>query len=360
MSKHSKTKIQLFKTRKSFIIMTVILIIILFLGIMSGKYIYNANGNIQNAALDMMADIIGTDEPISVLILGVSEDIETALTDTMMLASYNPKTQNAFVISIPRDTYIGKNKAKANGFDKINALYSSSPKKTVAAVEKLTGIKIDNYMVVKNSVLVDLVDAIGGVEFDVPINMKYDDDTQDLHIDLKKGVQILDGDQAEQLVRFRHSNPDANGRMTTYPSSYGADDYGRMRTQREFMKATATQLASWKNVGKIKDITTAVFDNLETDMKLTQIISYIPSMLKLNTETLRMEQLPGVSDQINEIWFYLANTDDTCELVTELMYSLELSETELAKRYTPIKDIPIVAEKTKEMAGTVNNKNEVN
>ena len=358
MSKHSKNKIQLFKTRKSFVIMTFILILILFLGIISGTYIYNANGNISNAALDMMADIIGTDEPISVLILGVSEDIETALTDTMMLASYNPKTQNAFVISIPRDTYIGKNKAKANGFDKINALYSINPKKTVAAVESLTGIKIDNYVVVKNSVLVDLVDAIGGVEFDVPINMKYDDDTQDLHIDLKKGVQILSGDQAEQLVRFRHSNPDANGKMTTYPSSYGADDYGRMRTQREFMKATATQLTSWKNVGKIKDITTAVFDNLETDMKLTQIISYIPSMLKLNTETLRMDQLPGVSDQINEIWFYLANTDDTCELVNELMLSLQLDEAELAKMYTPIKDMPIVAD-NKEIAGTANNKNEV-
>ena len=358
MGKHSKTKIQLFKSRKSFIMMTIVLIIILFLGVMSGTYIYRANGNIQNAALDMMADIIGTDEPISVLILGVSEDIDTALTDTMMLASYNPKTQNAFVISIPRDTYIGKNKAKANGFDKINALYSINPKKTVSAVESLTGIKIDNYGVVKNSVLVDLVDAIGGVEFDVPINMKYDDDTQDLHIDLKKGVQILSGDQAEQLVRFRHSNPDANGKMTTYPSSYGADDYGRMRTQREFMKATATQLASWKNVGKLKDITEAVFNNLETDMRLTQIISYIPSMLKLNTETLRMEQLPGVSDQINEIWFYLANTDDTCELVNELMLSLQLDEAELAKMYTPIKDMPIVAD-NKEIAGTANNKNEV-
>ncbi len=178
----------------------------------------------------------------------------------------------------------------------------------------------------------------------MPIDMKYDDPTQNLHIDLKAGMQLVDGDKAEQLLRFRHSNPDANGKMTTYPASYGLDDYGRMRTQREFMQATAKQLVNWKNITKLKNIATAVFDNLETDMSLSKIIGYIPSALKLDVDSLRMEQLPGVSDKINELWFYVANSTDTCKLMNELMVGLELNETELASMYTPIKkDIPIVA-----------------
>ncbi len=339
-----KNKIQLFKSRKSLIIFSVIMLILVIVFSICATYIYQANGSLSDAALNMMADVVGDDTPITVLVLGVSEDIDTALTDTMMLVSYNPKMQKSFVVSIPRDTYIGANKAKAGGSDKINSLYQSNVKKTVSAVEKLTGVKIDNYIVVKTSALIDIVDAIGGVQFDVPIDMKYDDPTQNLHIDLKAGMQLVDGDKAEQLLRFRHSNPDANGKMTTYPASYGLDDYGRMRTQREFMQATAKQLVNWKNITKLKNIATAVFDNLETDMSLSKIIGYIPSALKLDVDSLRMEQLPGVSDKINELWFYVANSTDTCKLMNELMVELELNETELASMYTPIKkDIPIVA-----------------
>ena len=341
-------KINLFKSRKSLIIFYVILLILLILISIFCSYIYKANGNLSDATINMMADVVGDDNPISVLVLGVSEDIDTALTDTMMLISYNPKSQKAFVVSIPRDTYVGKSKANAGGGDKINSLYQKDVKNTVSAVEKLTGVDIDNYVVVKNSALIDIVDAIGGVEFDVPIDMKYDDPTQDLHIDLKAGVQIIDGDKAEQLLRYRHSNPDANGKMTTYPSSYGADDYGRMRTQREFLQATAKELTNWKNITKLKNIATVVFDNLETDMSLKKIIGYIPSALKLDAETLRMEQLPGASSMINELWFYEANSTKTCELMNELILGLELEEEELSDMYKPIKDnIPLVS-KTEE------------
>ena len=340
-----KVKRELNKKQKVIIVVSVIVAIITVLGIVMGTYVYKADGDIANAAINMMADVVGDDTPITVLVLGVSEGIDIPLTDTMMLASYNPKTQNAFVISIPRDTYVGTNTATANGYDKINALYQKDVKKTVSAVEKLTGVDIDNYIVVKTSALIDIVNAIGGVEFDVPIDMKYDDPTQNLHIDLKAGVQIIDGPKAEQLLRFRHSNPDANGKMTTYPASYGLDDYGRMRTQREFMQATAKQLVNWKNITKLKDVATAVFDNLETDMKLSKIVGYIPSALKLNVAELRMEQLPGVSDKINSLWFYVPNATQTCELMNELMGSLGLNEKELDKMYTPIKKTNIVVPK---------------
>lgn len=241
------------------------------------------------------------------------------------------------MLSIPRDTFVGDNEETAGGFDKINSLYQKDVKKTVSSVEKITGVKIDYYIVVKTQALIDVVDAIGGVEFEVPIDMVYDDPTQDLHINLKKGMQLLDGDKAEQMLRYRHSNPDKNGKMTTYPASYGSDDFGRMRTQREFIMATAKQLASWKNVSKMKNILNAVFSNLETNMSLGKMVGYIPSVLKIDTEAIRAEQLPGESALINELWFYRQDTAKTKDLVTELMKSLGLSEKEYNKKYTPIK-----------------------
>ena len=113
------------------------------------------------------------------------------------------------------------------------------PEKTLASVNKLTGLDLKYYVVVDTDALKALVDSIGGVYFDVPIDMKYTDKKQGLYIDLKKGYQLLDGDKAEQVVRFRHNN---NG--TSYPSSYGDNDIGRMKTQREFIKVLVKQVTS--------------------------------------------------------------------------------------------------------------------
>ena len=339
-NKHARKKEKKKLTKKQkIIIWSVVGGIALILAIIMGVYIYKAGGNIKKAAINMVADAVGDETPVTALIMGVSEGIDTPLTDTIILAGYNPKTQASFMLSIPRDTFVGNNENTANGYDKINALYQKDVKKTVAAVEKLTGVKIDYYVVVKTSALVQVVDAIGGVEFDVPIDMKYDDPTQNLHIDLKKGLQKIDGPKAEQLLRYRHSNPDANGKMTTYPASYGSDDFGRMRTQREFITATVKQMADWKNLSKAKNILSAVFDNLETNMSLGKMIGYIPSALKLDIASIRAEQLPGDSAMINNLWFYKSDSTKTCELVTELMQSLGLSEKEYNKKYQPIKKI---------------------
>ena len=100
----------------------------------------------------------------------------------------------------------------------------------------LTGLNIENYILIDTEGLVELVDTIGGVEFNVPIDMKYDDKKQGLHINLKAGVQVLDGDKAEQLVRFRKNNDN-----TTYSGDHAKDDYGRMQTQREFIIETVKQ-----------------------------------------------------------------------------------------------------------------------
>ena len=189
--KKAKTKKKLPKKVKMAII-GVIVAIIVILGIVIGSYVYKAGGDVKTAVLSMASDIVGEQDPIFILLLGVSEDIRTPLTDTIILCGYNPSTQKAYMLSVPRDTYVGKNPEYANGFDKINSKFQTSAEKTVETVELITGVKVDYYVIVRNLKIADIFETIGSIDFDVPIDMNYDDPTQDLHIHLKKGYQTLD------------------------------------------------------------------------------------------------------------------------------------------------------------------------
>lgn len=314
------------KVKKKHKILKIILIIILILLIVSlaifSAYLVKSEGNVVDAALNMVTNFVGEQNPVFVLILGVSEDVSIKLTDTIMLVGYNPQNQKAFIVSIPRDTYVGNNSKYANGYDKINAKYQVGYECLISEVEEITGVTIDYYVLIENNALIDIVNSIGGVEFNVPIDMDYDDITQDLHIHLNSGLQILTGEQAEQLLRFRHNN---NG--SSYPSSYGDNDYGRMRTQREFLKTLAKQLIRINNVPKVKEIVTAVYNNVETDINLSKVLAYIPYGLKLDVENdLIMIQLPGQSDLINDLWFYVPDYEKIDSLFDELIEKLELED----------------------------------
>lgn len=282
------------KTKKSkvgkafkIIFLVIIIAIVIFAGVIFGMSIALYNGNWKACLADVASNFLGGVETKYVLILGVSEDISTELTDTIMVAGYNPDTGKAFLVSIPRDTYVGNSTSRAKASDKINAQYQQGIEETILAAEEITGLEIDDYIVVKTSMLIEMVDLIGGVDFDVPIDMDYDDPTQDLHIHLSAGMQTLNGDQAEGLLRFRHNNDGSS-----YPSSYGDNDYGRMRTQREFMKAVATQTLSFGNITKINGIINAVTDNLVTNMSTKELLAYVPKLAVFDTANLVTEQIP--------------------------------------------------------------------
>ena len=315
------------------IVLTVLVAILIVIVSIFGSYMYKSGGSVTEAIKSMVKDVVGDQDPIFVLVLGVSEDISAELTDTIMLVGYNPDNNQGFVLSIPRDTFVGKNENTAGGFDKINALYQKDPQRTVTAVENLTGIKIDHYITVKTSVLVNIVDTLGGVEFDVPINMDYDDTSQDLHIHLKAGPQKLNGDQAEQLVRFRHNN---NG--STYSPAYGDNDEGRMRTQREFLKTVATQVIQTRNIDQIKQVLGTIFDNLVTNITLNKAIGYVPYAMDIKLDELQMDQLPGGFAKLNSLWFYKADSTKTKALIDSYIDKLGLTENEKKKYLIPKKD----------------------
>ena len=240
------------------------------------------------------------------------------MTDTIIVAKYSPNTGNAALLSIPRDSFVGKNKKAATASDKINSKYQISPQKTIDAVNDLTGLNIKYYVTIDTAALRHLVDAIGGVTFNVPINMDYDDSSQDLYIHLKAGEQLLNGEQAEWVVRFRHNN---NG--TSYPVSYGDNDLGRMRTQREFIMEVAKQTLKIENITKINEILKIAEEEVETNIDWNTMSNYIPALMNFKPENIRTETLPGVPEYCNGVAVYLVNETKSKELVNELFLTDE-------------------------------------
>ena len=312
MKKNTKTNEKKKKGGKAKIILLIILLIILICGGLFAYKVHKNGGGLQG----MAATLLGHDEEtvnklpkMYCLILGKSEN----LTDTIMLASYDPKTQ---------DTFVGTSESNASPSDKINAIYNmytnkqKGLEKLLEKVRKLTDIDVRYYVMVDTKALRALVDEIGGVTFDVPIDMKYDDNRQNLHINLKAGVQKLNGDKAEQVVRFRHNN---NG--TTYPSSYGVQDIGRMKTQRAFLTALAKQTLVPANITKIPEFLDIAKQYVETNIDLNTIKDYVPYAVNFNTDNLKTDKLPGAAQYINGWSFYKADKTKTAELIKELFYT---------------------------------------
>lgn len=326
-SKKKKGKKKIWKK----VLLVIFLVLIVAIGVFAYRVHLNGGG-----MSGMLATVIGHDEntkknlgEFRVLILGISTDQEDVeLTDTIMVASYNPNTQKATLLSIPRDTYTGSNPAKATAYEKINALYSRKhrPDETLEAVNEITGLNIEYYVVVKTEALIKLVDVIGGVTFDVPINMDYDDPSQDLHIHLKAGEQLLDGDKAEQLLRFRHNN---NG--TSYPEEYGDNDMGRMRTQREFMMQVVKQTAKPENIFKIGEILDVAKEYVITNIDFNVAKDYIPYVVEFNTDNLLTDTLPGTTpswNKTNGVSIFVYDKTKTKTLIQELFYDRDIEETE--------------------------------
>jgi len=285
--------------------------ILVFVGIFLKRW--NDNGWTLGG---LVATILGHDANtlanlprVNILVIGQSQN----LTDTLMVCSYDPKTQDACMLSIPRDTFVGRNKNYATGNDKINALYQIDPNKLVESVNRITGLDIKYYVKVDTKGLRDLVDSVGGIDFDVPMDMDYDDSSQNLHIHLKAGYQHLDGDKAEQVVRFRHNNDGSS-----YPREYGDQDLGRMKTQRAFITEVVKQLAKAENITKVDDFIKIANNNVESNFNLWTLKDYAPYVIDYKTENMKSATLPGVPEMFNGLWFYSPNKKETEELVKEL------------------------------------------
>lgn len=317
MGKHSQTKeneVKKKKKKKRHLgrkIFLILLIVCVIAGIKFAKKINDLDGNWLAALFGHDEETLKNLDTLQILVMGES----TGMSDTIIACSYNPKTQKASMLSVPRDTYVTNGKYKYSAQNKINCLYNGgeNPEKTLEAVNDLTGLNMKYYILVDTEALIKLVDLIGGVEFDVPIDMDYDDSMQDLHIHLKKGYQTLTGKQAEQVVRFRHNNDGSS-----YPYEYGNEDYGRMKTQRNLIVAVAKQTIKLKNITEIKNMINIMKEDVKTNIDFSLLIDYIPYAINMDLNTIQTAQLPGESAQKSGGWFYFHDEEETLKIVDEL------------------------------------------
>lgn len=302
------------------IIFLIILVVCVIVGIVFAKKLSDLEGNWMALLLGHNKETVENLETLRILVMGES----TGMSDTIIACSYNPKTQNVSMLSIPRDTYVTNANYKYSPYNKINSLYSGgeTPEKTVQAVNEITGLDINYYILVDTEALIKLVDLIEGVYFDVPTDMNYDDDGQDLHIHLTKGYQKLTGEQVEQVVRFRHNN---NG--TSYSPDYGDEDYGRMKTQRNIIIEIAKQTIKVKNITEIKNILNIMKEDVKTNINFNNIIDYVPYAVNVDMNTIKTEQLPGISENRGGYgWFFYYDEKETQNLVNELFDENSLPE----------------------------------
>ena len=197
----------------------------------------------------------------------VGTDMDDGNTDTIMVASYDTVNQDVSIMSIPRDTMINA----SWDIKKINSVYSRSGDGIDALLKRvktLVGFTPDFHVKVDLKMFVELVDLVEGVEFDVPQDMNYDDPYQDLHIHLKKGVQVLDGEKAMELVRFRR---------------YSEGDIKRVEVQQAFMKALIKECLSIEHWGKLKSYIDLAMDNVQTDLEFGSVVWFAANVLGLNS-----------------------------------------------------------------------------
>lgn len=226
------------------------------------------------------------------------------LSDTIILASIDFNANRVAAISIPRDTRVDLDGGGRNG--KINAGYvSGGPAATCLLVSELTGVRPDYYVVTNIEGFKGTVDAVGGVEIDVDKNMRYSDRRGGLFINLKKGLQILDGDKAMQYVRFRH---DTMGDIT------------RIQRQQKFLKALASKAAEPANLPRLPGIMDAVLKNVRTDMSPKDMLHLAKFASKLDLSAVEMATLPGVPDTIGGVSYWVVDRAETAQVVQDLFY----------------------------------------
>lgn len=244
-------------------------------------------------------------DPLTCAILVKDKDFNGAVrTDTIFIMRYDPNTSSLKGLSVPRDTKITLSQEmytelnsyrSVPGTMKINGLYTYSPREkwndfVMPVLHEVTGVDIDHYVLVNIQLVKDLIDAIGGVTFNVPINMNYDDKYQNLHIHLSKGEQLLDGNKSEMLLRFRKNN-DGTG--------YEEGDIQRIAVQQSFIKEFIKQGIEQLTITQIIDILKCTFENTETDMNLLDLVSYSTKYLpNFNPTDTRLRTLRGYDDYI--------------------------------------------------------------
>lgn len=244
----------------------------------------------------------------NILVFGVdshSKDSKTpSRSDSIMLFSFGGGGK-PMLISIPRDSRVSI--PGRQNLDKINHAHAYGEEELlIATVEDLFKIKVHNYIRINYKAIEELVDALGGIEVDVPIDMKYSDpyDKPPLNIDIKKGLQVLDGKNALHFLRFR--------------KGYANQDLGRINAQQDFAQALISKLASPLTVFKAPKLLGTFYRNVDTDLSKREIIAMGFKVIRMKLDSIERLTLAGTNKSINGISYFIINEGELSKLQAEL------------------------------------------
>ncbi|MGF1590892.1 MAG: LCP family protein [Pleurocapsa sp.] len=263
--------------------------------------------------------------PVNILVLGIkvlSSDLEAqeveyqeqdpgyqylvnsfeGLSDSMLLLRFDPQQEKVSVLSIPRDTRVyieGYGTRKINHANK----YGGPALTAAVASELLGGINIDRYVRVNVQGVEKLIDALGGVTVNIPKDMKYNDFSQHLYIDLKKGIQHLDGDKSMQFLRYRYDE-------------YG--DISRVQRQQMLMRSAVEQTLKPATVVKIPKLLSIIQSHLDTNLTVRELMALSNFASQIDRSEIKMMMLPGDFNSPNEsVSYWLPNQQNINQLMTK-------------------------------------------
>ena len=239
-------------------------------------------------------------------------------TDTMMVGRIDTENHTIDVVSLPRDTLVNVSWS----VKKINTLYSADINTggngidgLLDGLKDILGFQIDCYAVVDLTAFVELVDAIGGVDYNVPVNMNYYDPTQDLYINIPAGEQHLDGEEALKVVRFR--------------SGYASADIGRIGTQQDFLKSVASQMLTLGNIPNLPTFIDIFEEYVVTNMSASNLAFFARQFLLCKSEDINFHTLPGnYGDSIKGLSYVSINISEWLEMVNTYLNPYDQDVTE--------------------------------
>lgn len=271
-------------------------------------------------------------EDVRLNILVMGKDDSSGLCDVLMLASYNLTDSSVGIVQIPRDTYA---EYTSSSYKKLNGALSSlgSEREFCDFLEKTLCVRIDHYISLELDAVGEIVDALGGVQINVPCDMDYDDPAQDLSIHIKKGLNLLDGEMAEQFVRFR--------------SGYASGDLGRIDAQKLFLAALLNRLRSNVSIIELGSLVAAVADDVNTSFPLGEVVTLARQALNVSPDNVRFVTLAGKSAVAKKSGasYYVISRSASIEILNDF-FDADIDENNFDKdrlflneRYSEFEDI---------------------
>ena len=311
------------------------------------KVIYEKN---EKAAKKQSTSDKTLNEPFTLLIMGVDSSSSSLKKsnsfngDTLMLITFNPNTMNATILSIPRDTRVPIVCTKSKAKNKINSTGAYGADCVKDTITNFTGIEIDYWVKVNFQGVISLVDALGGIEVDIPYafcesnsQRKFGNNT----IYLKKGLQTLNGEQTLAFARNRHPWPQYCGKKY---SNYTSNDFIRGQNQQQIIKAVVNKLKNIKSLSQIYDILDIVGDNIDTNVDKDTMITGFDTFKNIifNSKNINSDDfigtqrlyLSGYDNTINGIYYFEYYKQSLNEIVDAMEINLELKEPEMDKEFS--------------------------